>query len=389
MQAGDRVRVTAQLIDANTDEHLWAQSYERDARDVFALQSEVARAIVAEVQVELTPNDVERLNVGKAIAPAAYDLYLQGRYHWNRRTEPDLRRAVELFEQAIAIEPEYAAAYAALAQTHLVSVNWTPTPAEVAYPAAREAAEKALAIDPDNAAAWAALGGVAQEYEWDWDKSGEYYRKSLAIDPSVAGVHQWYAEHLAQQGRFDEALAEIGIARQLDPLEFIIRIVTGWILATANRPQEAIAEFEALIEMDPDWPGAYLYIQLPYLMVGREREAVEATARYVRLTGEPELSERVLAAYASRGMDGYWEESIAIFHATSQSPGLIGFSYAYWGKPDSAMVYLERAVEQHAFPIHVIAVTQWAKSMHDDPRYQNLIKRLKLDHVKPAFDDRP
>ena len=245
--------------------------------------------------------------------------------------------------------------------------------------------DKALEIEPDHATALSALGGVAQEYEWDWEKAGGYYRKSLEIEPNNATFHQWYAEHLAQQGRFDEALAEIEVAKQLDPLALILRVVAGWIYMTANRPQESIAELEAIIEMDPAWPGTYLYIDLPYLMVGREKEAVDAMVHYVRLTDRAAVADSVAQAYATGGMAAYWNAVIDELKRTDRSPGLIGFYFAYAGQPDSAMTYLERAAEERAFPIHVVAVTQWLRSMHGDPRLQALIERMKLEHVKPAY----
>jgi TolB-like protein/Tfp pilus assembly protein PilF len=387
LQAGERVRVTAQLIDARTDEHLWARSYERDAADVLKLQSEVARAIVDEVRVELTSGESERLASARSVDPEAYDLYLRGRYHWNRRTPADLESAMELFKQAIEIEPEYADAYAALAQTYIVLVNWSPWDSRDAYPTARELATKAIELDPNNAAAYAALGGVAQEWDWDWGKAAQYFRRSLELDPNNAGVHQWYAEHLCQQGKFKEAIAEIEVARRLDPFALIVRIAEGWIYNTAGDLDRAIEVLEGIIELEPQWPGGYLYIFLPYLLAGREADAVNAITRCMRLADVTwgSAADSVEAAYASGGIDAFWDSITWEAKRVGVAPGIVGFYHAAAGHVDSAMVWLNRAAELRAYPVHIVAVSQWCRSLRGDPRFEDLLERMNLAHIRPAY----
>jgi serine/threonine-protein kinase len=388
VQAGGRVRVTAQLIDAKTDEHLWAQSYERELADVLALQSEVARAIAREVKVELTPGESERLAGARAVDPRAYDLYLRGRHHWYRRTAADLERALELFQQAIDIEPDYALAYAALAQTHLVMADWARTPPDVAYPRSRELAQKALELDPDLGSAWASLGGVAAEFEWEWAKAEDCYRKAIELEPNNANAHQWYAEFLSMQGRFDEALVEINTAVQIDPLALIVRAVKAWILGVRGDYDAAIAEAERVIELDPSFTGIYFYLAYACHYSGREERAADSYARYYAMS-DPTAEHSIRDAYASGGIDAVMQTVVGGMRAVGRteyvSPAVMGYIFASLGEADSAMVYLERAYETHAYPLASVAVVAFCEPIRDDPRFIDLLERMKLDHVKPGY----
>jgi TolB-like protein/tRNA A-37 threonylcarbamoyl transferase component Bud32 len=388
LQAGDRVRVTAQLIDAKTDEHLWAQSYERDMSDVLGLQSAVARAIADEVKVELTPGESERLAATHTVDPRAYDLYLRGRYHWNRRTRPDLERALTLFHQAVDIQPDYAMAYAAIAQTYLVMADWSSLPPREAYPGARDMARKALDLDADLGAAWAALAGVESEYEWDWEKGEEYYRKAIELEPNNASAHQWYAEFLAGQGRFSEAVDEIELARQIDPLAMIMGAVEVWIYTLMEDFDHAIATAEQVLELDPTFTSVYYYLALACQYAGKGERAADAYARFYG-RAHPTAEASIRKAYATGGMDAVTRTIIGGNRAQREkayaSPAVMGFLFASLGEADSAMVWLNRAYDIHAYPLSVAAVTISCKPIRDDPRFLDLLKRMKLDDVKPGY----
>jgi len=388
VQSGERVRVTAQLIDANTDEHLWAQSYERPMSDVLALQSDVARAIAGEVKVELTPRETEHLASARTINPRAYDLYLKGRYHWNRRTETDLKQALDLFRQASDIEPDWALAYTARAETYLVIGSWSALPPTETYPRAREFAQKALDLDPNDGGAWACLAGVASSWDWDWGKAEEDYRRAIDLEPNNASAHQWYAEFLLGQGRFDEALAQINQAAEIDPLSMIIKVVKGEIYGVQGDFARAVAQFESVTELAPDFVGVYNFLGNVYRFAGRNEEATEAYARYFE-SMKTGAGESIRKGYARGGMD---EVVRVIINGTRQagasryiSPTSMGMWFATIGQADSAMVWLDRAYRERDPALGGAAVSRNAEPIHNDPRFVDLLKRLRLDHVKPGY----
>ena len=381
MQAGGRMRVTAQLIDAETDEHLWAQSYERDVSDVLALQSDVARAIAREVSVELTPGENERLAVSKSIDPDAYDAYLRGRHHWYRRTGPDLRQARELFERVIEIEPEWAQGYLALAQTYVVMASWAVLPPGEAYPLGEENAAKALELDPGLGAAWACLAGVEAEWRWEWDMAEEYFRRAIEVEPSNASSHQWYGEFLCNQGRLDEAFEQINTAIELDPLALITRSVKAWAYFYQWNFDRAIAESEQILELDPDYLPGHNALAIASRYAEQHDRAAEHYVRYYN-GFLPGAGDALRVAYQEGGMDALIRKIIAGSREARRtqyvSPANIAFEYASLGEVDSAMVWLERAYESRAFPLPSVAVTPWTESLHDDPRFMDLVQRMEL-----------
>jgi len=387
-QVGGRVRVTAQLIDAKTDEHLWAQSYERDMSDVLALQSEVARAIANEVKVELTPDESERLAVSQTVDPRAYDLYTRGRYHWYRRSPVDLQRAGELFEQAIDIQPDWALAYIALAETKVVMGGRAYVPPGEVYPQAWELAQKALELDPGLGRAWATLAGVEVSWRWDWDKGEQYYRKAIELEPNNASSHQWYAEFLSMLGRFDEAIDQIELARELDPLASIIGAVEAGIYCSAGDYSRSIQQCYAVIAMDSSFTSVYLNLGDASRYAGLDDQAAEAYARYYESVA-PGAGTSIRRAFARGGIDAVVRVVIGGLRQASRSqyiaPAGMAFEFASIGEADSAMVWFKKAYDAHAYPIELCAVAPQCQPIRDDPRFRNLLERLKLQDVKPGY----
>lgn len=388
VQVGGRVRVTAQLIDGKTDEHLWAESYERDMSDVLALQSEVARSIAHEVKAELTPDETERLASSRTVDPRAYDLYMRGRHHWYRRTSEDLRRALELFEQASEIQPDWALAYTALSQTNLVMAGWAELPPGEAYPRARELAEKALRLDPGLGSAWAALAGVAGSWDWDWGKAEEYYEKAIELEPNNASTHQWYAEFLCTLGRFDESIEHVELAHELDPLASIIRTVKAWVYYFAREFEAAIEESHRVLDADSSFASAYLVIGDAARYSGRHDQAAEAYARYYE-TVHPGADESIRNAYATGGIEAVVRVVINGLRQASRvqyvSPANIGFHFASIGEADSAMVWIEKAFAERSYPMEFVAVSFKCAPLRNDRRFLDVLERMKLDRVKPAY----
>jgi non-specific serine/threonine protein kinase len=217
IRSGERVRITAQLIHAATDQHLWAESYERDLRDVLSLQNEVARTIAAEIQVKLTPQERAQLAATRAVDPEAHDLYLKGRHFWNKRTEEGLRKSLQLFEQAIDKDPTYAAGYAGLADAYNIMGYYGVLSPRDSFPKARAAANKALELDPSAAEAHAALGVVKRDYEWDWQGGFKHFEQAIELNPNYPSAYHWRSALFTALGKHAEAMNDIRKARDLDP----------------------------------------------------------------------------------------------------------------------------------------------------------------------------
>jgi tetratricopeptide (TPR) repeat protein len=265
-RSGDRVHVRAQLIHAPSDSHLWTAEYDRDLRDAFDLQSEVARAIASEVRIKITPAEQRLLVSKRVIAREAIDNYLQGRYFLNSRTEQNMRKAIEFFQSAIQADPNYAQAYAGLADCYnqLGTVMIGVMPPSEARKTAEAAAKKALEIDNDVAEAHATLGYV-NYFNWNWTTAEEEFKRSIKLNPNYASAHSQYAYYLVALGRFDEAVAETNRAQELDPLSLSISAGRGFILENARRYEESIDQLRRVIAIDPNYYQAHWFLGLTYV----------------------------------------------------------------------------------------------------------------------------
>ena len=265
---GERLRISAQLVQVKDQTHLWAQNYERDVRDLLTLQDDVARAIASEIRVQLTP---PRLSAGRgtepgAVAPEVHQQYLKGRYFWNKRTEAGYVKAIEYFQLAIHGNPDYAPAYAGVADAYalLGSMTNSTLPRLEAMPRARSFAEKALALDESLAEAHASLAFVLMHFEHDWAGAEKEFQRAIALNPSYVTAHHWYAYCLMAQTRVEEALREIRLAQELDPLSLIINTDVAEMLYYGRRYDEAIRQAQKTLEMDSSFPLAHRVLGLAY-----------------------------------------------------------------------------------------------------------------------------
>jgi TolB-like protein/Flp pilus assembly protein TadD len=378
---GDRVRITAQLIDTATDEHLWAASFDRDLGDVLAIHSDVAMAVANEVRAELTSQEAIRLQRTQPVDPAAYESYLKGRYYWNRRTEADIQKSIEFFRQAIEIDPGYAEAYAGAEAAHLVLPTHASIAPREAFRQAREFAEKALELNPGLAEAHAVLGGVATEYDWDWDEADKRYRKAIALNPNDATAHQWYAEYLHNMGRLEEAMEEIKIARRLDPLSLIVRTVYAIITYHAVGFEEAKAELKRVVEQEPDFPFAWNMLSAACATKGQYDESVAALLKYLELFGERQDNiDSLRVSYARGGFESLCRTHIDILRikakTTYVTPIWLATTYAFLNEPDSAFHHMEIAYRDRT--LFLIKVWPPFHRFKSDPRYADLLRRMNL-----------
>jgi TolB-like protein/DNA-binding winged helix-turn-helix (wHTH) protein/Tfp pilus assembly protein PilF len=374
------VRITAQLLDARTDRHLWAQSYERSSQDLLAMQDEVARDIVHEISATLQP--ASRGTHEQKVNPEAYDEYLHGRFLWNRRTLVDLEKAIDHYQHAIQLAPDFAPAYAALGDAYaVISLRGGPPPSD-SYPRARDAAEKAIQLDDSLADAHALLGEVRVNYDRDWDGGEKEFRRAIELNPNYATAHQWYAAYLVSMKRLQEAEAEIDKASMLDPLSLIINATRGETRYLAGDPNSAIKLCLHAQELDPNFTETYLFLGKVYEQQRQFREADASFKRAVDLSsGRP--GPLILQAHAY-ALSGRKDLAVAsIDRLLSSKHGYVANSdvaavYCAMGQPSQAMTWLEKAYLNHEEGLNQLAVEPMFDGCRRDPQFQSFIQRLGL-----------
>ena len=375
-QVGERVRINAQLIDAEKDEHLWAKQYDRELTDVFAIQSEITRSIVGALHSTLTGAEREQLERQPAVDLGAYDLYMQGRFLWNQRTNQDMRRAIVLFEQAIERDSLYAAAYAGLADAYTTLYSWDTAPWEGTIPRAEQALERALELDPMLGEARATLANVLETRRY-WIRAENEFVRALELAPGYATAHHWYALMLAKLGRFEEALAEIRVAAELDPLSRMIRTNIGWVHYLARDYPAAIAQLEATLASEPNFAYAHTLLGEAYAGLGMYPEAIAALERSVELEPWPNSQVRLAAVYARAG------QTAEALRLVEENPGAdatrTALVYVAAGDNERAFEALERAFETRSPFLNELRVEPRYEPIRSDARFGELLRRLDLE----------
>ena len=381
----DKVRVSAQLIQMKDQSHLWAQQYDRELTGVLTLQGEIARAIADRIEVTIGGPKRTVAAVQPALSPGtydAYDLYLKGRYFWNKRSTQGFERAVECFQQAVAKDPTYARAYAGLADSYALMSNYSMSPQNELMPKARAAALKALQLDEQLAEAHTSLALIEENYEWDWQNAEKEFRRAIQLDPNYATAHHWFAEHLAFQGRFDEAFSEIDRARQLDPLSLIMAADDGAILYFSRQYDRAIERFRATMDMEPNFPRAHLIIYA-YVQKGQFAEALGEVEKWRRIDDTPWTW--ALEAYV-QGRAGEQEkarQALTKFEKLNRNrqmdarPILI-VVYTGMNEKEKAITLLQNGLSAHSNALTAIKVDPIYDPLRDDPRFQELLRHVGL-----------
>jgi len=383
LRSGDQVRITAQLIEASTDKHLWSQSYEGELRDTLALQNRVASAIADQIRINLTPQEQAALKNVKVVNPEAYESYLKGRYFWNKRTPDGLKVALAYFKEAIEEDPKYAQAYSGLADTYALLGDWqyaVMTPKE-AFPDAKSAALKALELDSGLGEAHNSLAFVLDGFDWDFDAAGKEFRRAIELNPGYATAHHWYAWHLSLLGRFDEAIAEMKKAQNLDPLSLIINADLAELLVLAHHYDESIAQSRKTIEMDPNFALAHNQLAQAYLQKHVYDQAVIELKKAVQLSGDsPTCIANLARAYVASGKRSEAEKLLGDLKkrssaAYSNAPE-IAIVYVSLGDSDQAMNWLEKGYEERFNP--GVLLRPGFDPLRSDSRFQNLLRRIGL-----------
>ena len=381
-RAGPRVRITAQLIDARTDQHLWAERYDRDLEDIFAIQADVAERIVEALKVHLTPRERAQLTEAPKISQAAYEAYLKGLWFWNRRSPANLRRAERCFRDAAEAEPDYARAHAGRACACVLQLHWGSDADSDARDRAFGEAERAIELDPNVSEGYTARAQV-RIYDRDWPAAERDFRRAIELNPGDATARQWYSEYLACMGRLEEAFEEIARARELDPLSLAVLTQTGNVLVYARQYEEAERRYREALELDPAFSVARFKLMELYQLLGRHDEALDELAE-IGPTHRKTVTE-IRAEMSARGVEGYldsrkrFSEEIGGLDAFYDAAVLASF-----GRIDEAFAELERGFEEGNWYLIRTAVSPHMDPLRDDPRFADLLKRLGLDHVKPA-----
>jgi TolB-like protein/DNA-binding winged helix-turn-helix (wHTH) protein/Flp pilus assembly protein TadD len=382
LRSGDQVRITAQLIEASTDKHLWSQSYEGDLRDTLTLQRKVASAIADQIRINLTPREQAALKSLKVVNPKAYESYLKGRYFWNKRTADGLKVALAYFKQAIEEDPKYAPAYSGLADTYALLGDWqfaVMTPKE-AFPKAKAAAIKALELDSTLGEAHNSLAFVLDGFDWDFDSAGTEFQRAIELSPGYATAHHWYAWHLSLLGRYDEAIAEMRKAENVDPLSLIINTDLAELLVLAHS-DESIPQSRKTIEMDPNFALAHNQLGQAYLQKHMYDEAVAEMQKAVQLSGDSPICVANLArAYVASDKKSEAVQLLSDLKRRSNSgysnASEIAMIYASLGDMDQAMNWLEKGYDERFNP--GVLLRPGFDPLRSDSRFQNLVHRVGL-----------
>jgi TolB-like protein/DNA-binding winged helix-turn-helix (wHTH) protein/Tfp pilus assembly protein PilF len=380
-RAGDRVRITAQLIRASTDEHLWAETYDRDLKDVLPLQYEVARTVASQIKVTLSPEEQSRLTPPPAVNLKAHEDYLKGLYYLHRNTEGDLRTAIEYFQHATEQDPNYASGFAGLASAYAnLSTNYR-APREV-MPQAKAAALRALELDQNLAEAHAWLGLVSINFDWDAVTAEKELKRATELNPSYADAHNIYAWYLSGMGRHEQAIAEAKRAMQLDPFSRLTWGDPSWVLLMARRYDQALLESQAAVERQPDFGYARAVLGLSYAENGRYAEAVTEAQSATRLDDSPFILALLVEIHAlarnrSEAMKGLqdMEQLTRKRYVCSYE---VATAYTLLREKDQAFRWFDKAVEDRSDCMVMLAVDPRLDSLRSDPRFQDLQRRVGL-----------
>lgn len=383
VRSGDRVRIAAQLINAITDQHLWAESYDRDFRDILSLQSEIARQIAEEVRIVLTPEERARLDSVRRVNPEAHEWYLKARYHWNKRTEESVKKALSYFHRAIDSDPTYAQGYAGLADSYNILGYYNALPPVEAYPKGKAAALKALELDHSLAEPHATLGVVKRDFEWDWPGAEEEFQRAIDLNHGCVDAYHWRGTLFSMLGRHADALREKSRALELDPLSVVIRTDLGRMFYFSRDYDRSHEQYRAALDMDPNFVSAHLWLAHVYQQKGLLEEAIVELRTGVRISGDsPYALARLGHGYATAGKLNEARSLLGQLHALSTqryvSPYDIAIVHLGLQELDAAFAWLLKACEQRSLWLGYLNVEPLLDPLRSDPRFHDLLQRIGL-----------
>jgi len=384
-RSGDHVRITAQLIHGPSDKHLWAHSYDGEVRDILTIQSEVARSIARQIEIQLTPSQHSRLASALPINRDAYELYLKGRFFWNKRDPESLNKALEYFQQSTEKEPGYAPSYTGLADTYslLSAAGYDVLPRAEAMEKARAAAGRALGIDDGLAEAHASLGYVMFSFDWDWPAAEKQFQTAIALNPNYSTAHQWYSDFLSDQGRTEQALAEAQSAVALDPLSLLANHYVARAQYFGRQFDQALETSQRILGMDPNFAIAHLRLGRAYAAKGMYHQAIPEFEEFARLSGDSPLAVASIGNALARSgdRDGAIRilKELAIRSREKRVPPMcFALVHIGLGDKDKAMAWLEKAYKERTDFLLVLKVDTLFDPLRSDPRFADLLRRIHL-----------
>ncbi len=385
LRVGQRVRITAQLIDPATDTHLWAESYERDLQDVLFIQSEVAQAIAREIHVAVTPEEAKRLASARPVHPEAYEAYLKGRFHWYKLSRDHLDTAMKYFQLALKQDRNYALAHVGIAYTWLSRGDTGITPPPEAYQEGEAAARKASELDDTLSEVHEVLADLRFCYEWNWSDAEKEFQRAIQINPGSADAHLFYGDFLMSVNRPEEALAEDRRALDLDPLNFFFQCFYGWHLLYLGRPDEAISQLQKVLRTEPNFSSARMGLWGAFHQKHRYEEALAEAKKFFTVLGDTEVAARLNAEAGYRGSMSLAAQELAARANRTHVPAIrVARLYAHAGDTDRALEWLEKAYEQREPPlVHLSVGWDW-DGLRNDSRFQNLLRRIGFPAKAPV-----
>lgn len=382
VQRGDQLTLSLELIDAQTENVIWSESYNRRQTDLVSLQSEIARDVLGKLRTKLTGADIAKVEKNYTADAEAYQLYLKGKFYWNNRTGEALKQAADFYQQAIAKDPNYALAYSGLAETYVLFSSYGVAPAEDSMPQAKAAAMRALEIDEQLAEAHTALGFYLSNYEWDREGSEREYRRAIELRPNYSTAHHWLGADLGSLKRVEESLAEMRRAEQLDPLSSIIGTNLGDMLRIARRYDEAIAQYKRVLARNPNFSYAHLALGRAYGLKGMYKEAIAETRKSLELN----------PGSSDKGWLGHWmarsgrrDEALKVLAELKEESNRRyipndGFAVIHigLGNKQEALDYLEKHMMDRAETANAYAVDPELDDLRSEPRFKAMLKRMNL-----------
>ena len=384
VREGQQIRVHAQLIRAATDEHIWAGEYQRNYESILEVQGEVARSIVEQIALNLTPEERARLASGRPVDPRAYENYLKGRYYFSQRTEDALHKSIASFQQAITSDPAYAPAYSGLAEAYAMLGFRGSMPSKDALSGAKKAALKAIELDDSLAEPHASLAFIAETYDWDWSGAERQYKQALQLNPSYAQAHNWYAGYLTYTGRFNEGIAEAIRARDLDPLSLPLNNALAGRLLAAARYDEALAQVQRTLELDEHFAPAHQTMGWIYLHSEKQKESIREFQHALELSGAEDTDIQLDLGFAC-AVSGQQEEARRILvkleqmHQQGIAPSAsVAILYGALGESDQAFAWLEKAYQERDPQLTYLKAGRRFEPMRKDPRFGQFVRRVGL-----------
>ncbi|HZE82539.1 MAG TPA: tetratricopeptide repeat protein [Candidatus Polarisedimenticolia bacterium] len=383
LQRGETLTISMELIDVRDGSQLWGRQYSRKLADTLAVQEDIAHEVTGKLRLRLAGVEEKRLTAHVTENAEAYQLYLKGRYYWNKRTPDGIHKAVDSFQQAIEKDPGYALAYAGLADCYQVPAN--PLPPREKMPLAKAAAMKALQLDDTLVEAHTTLARVFYAYDWDWPGAEKEFKRAIELNPRYAPVHQWYGGYLSATGRFPEADAEKKRALDLEPVSLVINFEVGLASYTSRNYDRAIVQFQKTLELDPNFPPPHTFLAAAYEQKGMFEEAIATFQRAISVTQGPPKTLAMASlghVYAVSGRKAEAHKILAELQRLSERSYVaatdIALVYSGLGEKDKSFAWLDKAYEEHSFSLSQIKVEPRFDALRSDPRFADLLRRIGL-----------